>query len=198
MITFSFTPNLEHEDAGYPVPPPVTYRLDQANRIILLNDMWEVFAEKNSGLALDRDHVLGQSIINYITGRETKHLYDIILKKVRQIKKPTVVTFRCDAPEERRFMKLKISPLPDDPQTLDCVCRQVKSELRRPIRLLMDQTPRSNDLLVMCSWCKQVKVDGNWFEVEEAIERLGLFFVDRLPGITHGCCGPCQKTYWEI
>ena len=66
--------------------PRVSYRLDQANRIISLKDMWEVFAENNSGSALDGDHVLGQPITNNIIGMETKHLYDIILKKVRQIK----------------------------------------------------------------------------------------------------------------
>ena len=178
-------------------PPPVMYRLGPDNRIISLNEAWTVFAEQNSGFQLDVAHVIGQSIMSYISGDETKHLYETVFNKVRQIGKPIVIPFRCDAPEERRFMKLCISPSPDDFQSLNCVCTRIKSEQRPPNRLLHLATPRSDDLLIMCSWCKRVKADGTWVEIEAAIERMGLFYTKTLPRISHGCCETCLEHLYK-
>lgn len=178
--------------------PPVIYRLDKGNRLISLNDAWTDFAEANDGSGIVPPQVIGRSIMDYISDMETKHLYKAILDKVRRSGRSVIVSFRCDAPEERRFMELEISPTAEDAQALDCVCRRVKSEVRAPVRLLMDSTLRTDDLLIMCSWCKQIKVHESWFEVEEAVDRLGLFYSKRLPRISHGCCPVCRKEYMNL
>lgn len=50
---------------------------------------------------------------------------------------------------------------------------------------------RSEEFVIICSWCKLVEVESGWLEVEEAIDKLGLFDEPVLPRISHGCCSPC-------
>jgi len=42
------------------------------------------------------------------------------------------------------------------------------------------------------SWCKRVYTDAAWLEVEDAVERLGLFESEELPAISHGMCPSCE------
>ena len=77
--------------------------------------------------------------------------------------------------------------------------RIVRQEERDPCPELFPTEPRSGDLLVMCGWCKKVRVDAVvWVEVEEAIKQLRLFHATALPRISHGICERCTdivKTY---
>jgi hypothetical protein len=48
-------------------------------------------------------------------------------------------------------------------------------------------------MLTMCGWCDRFLVDGEWVEVEEAVARLGLFELPKLPSIDHGVCPDCTE-----
>jgi hypothetical protein len=59
--------------------------------------------------------------------------------------------------------------------------------------LLASDSLRSTELLRSCGWCKRVDVGGGeWAEVEEAVVRLRLFDLPKLPLLTHGMCEGCQ------
>jgi hypothetical protein len=45
----------------------------------------------------------------------------------------------------------------------------------------------------MCAWCKRVRVNHDWLEVEEAIAQLNLFAAPTLPQITHSLCSECHR-----
>ncbi len=60
------------------------------------------------------------------------------------------------------------------------------------------ETAQGQSLLVMCSWCKAVKVgDDTWVEVEDAVDRLKLFDFRYLPQISHGVCPSCAADIHE-
>jgi hypothetical protein len=52
--------------------------------------------------------------------------------------------------------------------------------------------------VVICSWCKKVKVpDLGFVEIEEAVRTLDLFGEPLLPRLTHGSCEPCTRKMRE-
>lgn len=42
-----------------------------------------------------------------------------------------------------------------------------------------------------CGWCCRIDMDGFWIDVEDAVEKLGMFEFSRLPKLTHGICKDC-------
>jgi hypothetical protein len=46
--------------------------------------------------------------------------------------------------------------------------------------------------LDVCSWCRKVKANARWLEVEEAVNALGLLLELALPPTNHGICPDCS------
>lgn len=88
-------------------------------------------------------------------------------------------------------MELEISPGPEGQVLFEsCIVRE---ETREAVSLFDTSVGRSDEFLVVCSWCKRVNVSEDWLEVESAVTQLGLFQSTRLPQITHGICTDCVE-----
>jgi hypothetical protein len=73
-----------------------------------------------------------------------------------------------------------------------------RQEPREPVALLDPNSQRSTDVIIVCSWCKNIKIgDDQWVEIEEAVARLGLFNADYLPQLSHGICPACSESVWS-
>jgi hypothetical protein len=69
-------------------------------------------------------------------------------------------------------------------------------EQPQPYQPLLDaSTPRSDDIIIVCSWCKKLRVsDGRWLELEQGVRELELFDRDLpMPRISHHICPDCLK-----
>jgi hypothetical protein len=173
---------------------PATYvcRINRADIIEFVNDAWVRFAGECGSPTLPHV-VIGTSLWRHITGSEAVHLYRQLLAKVRETNAEVSVPFRCDSPTMRRFMRMKITPLPQGQVEFSTWIEREEPYLRS-IPLLDPFAPKDQGkLLRMCSWCKKIENDGSWLEIEEAVERLGLFDKLPLPEITHGICDGCLK-----
>jgi hypothetical protein len=170
------------------------YRIDQNDAIFFINDAWLFFAQENNTSQLSSDAVLNKSLWSFVSGPETQHLYGVMLDKVRVGQRPIKVPFRCDAPECRRYMELKIYPLPH--KGLEFRTRILKLEPRDSVKVLETAIDRSSSFIRMCSWCKKVYSGEQfgWVEVEEAMRILNLFSAAKLPRITHGMCPDCYES----
>ena len=136
-------------------------------------------------------------------GAEVRTVYRDLLRRAREEKRPIEVPFRCDAPHLRRYLRLRIELRKDG--GLDLVSWTEREEARDPAPFPAgeDQDPLPGAPLGMCAWCKKVRVDpesgdGDWVEIEVAIERLDLFGATVLPRITHGICPDCSRGLQEI
>ncbi len=160
--------------------------------IVQVNQEWRDFALENHAAELGTEAVLGASLWNFISDLPTKAIYRTLLTKVRQTKQPVAVPFRCDAPDRRRFMQMTISQLSKD--VVEFSSRIFHEERRESVRLMRHDTPRSQQAIVSCSWCKKIKLTPeNWVEVEVAVAQLNLFDEAKLPEITHSICHPCRE-----
>lgn len=184
-----------HDKGGPPAIRRFTYRIDADDRLIFVTTEWLDFARENEAASLSSQAVTGQSLFSFIGDPETRHLYRIIIDRVRQSRSGTVLPFRCDSPGIRRFMELHITPMPEGAVEFDG--RLIREEEREILPLLDPSVTRSDEIVVACSWCKRIDVDGSWFEVEDAVRRMGLFNQSRLPRISHGICIDCSRRFLE-
>ncbi len=167
------------------------YVIDANDVITEVNEAWKRFADENDGAGLG-DAVVGSWLWQHFAGVEVKHLYRVLLERVRERKKPVTVPFRCDAPELRRNMMLEVTPLEGDGIRFTSWIEE--AEARPRIRLLQAGRPESPDrFLRMCAWCKRVGSGSeDWQDLEEALSEQAVLTLDPLPKITHGVCPDCQ------
>lgn len=168
------------------------YRVEADHRIGWTSANWDRFAEENGAPELAGGSVLGHSLWDYIEGSETRALYNSILQRVRETGSAFVLAFRCDSPEKRRFMRLRMSSSEEGQLLL--VAELLREEPRPRVRLLDSACPRQGAPVVICSFCKRVESGrGDWCEVEEAEKELELDEAATLPPLFHAVCPDCKN-----
>lgn len=174
-----------------------SYRIDGTDMIVRLSENWSEFAARNHGLeGCDHCVVVESRLWDFIEGDEVRLLYGILLERIRRDGRPLRLFYRCDSPTERRFLSLEMVPHPDG--EVDFHSSLLRTEPRESVRLLESDAPRSEAFLKVCSLCKRfILPDGNWVEVEEAVQRLQLFDTARLPRLSHGLCPACYAAAVE-
>ena len=168
-----------------------THIVDKNDFILSVSENWRSFSEENFGAeTCSPENAVGSSLWDHIRDPETKHVYEIIIQKVRRYKRQATFSFRCDSPAERRFLELSVIPMKDG--TIEFESRIIRTELRKPVELLKTDIKRSDNFIKICSMCKKIAIsEMQWEEVEIAIQKLKLFDKDVLPQFTHGVCRSC-------
>jgi hypothetical protein len=166
------------------------YRIDAQNRIVFLSQEWLDFAKENQmAEELTAENLLGKDLQQFIDGWETAHLYELIYQRVRTDAREIRFPFRCDSPTMDRFMEMRISPQEKDDIEFDA--RVIRLESHPLISLLDPSAPHSSIIVVICSWCKRIRIDGNWAEIQDAVGKHE-FFGALPPRLTHGICPDCS------
>jgi|SRR5208282_5806536 len=175
----------------------VEYRINSQDLLVDVSKDWARFALENAAPSLLADHILGRSLWDFISGAETRMLYQALLARVRSGKSATTVELRCDAPHLRRHIRLVISPMSSG--RVRFVGTVVKVEERDSIRLLDPAVTRLGDQITICSWCKDVLLpNGRFVDVETAVEQLGLFQRSEMPTLRQATCPTCLAKYSSI
>jgi hypothetical protein len=117
----------------------------------------------------------------------------MLLRRIRAELREVELPFRCDGPDIRREMNIRIGA--QAAGRFVVFSAQLREQERRQEfqPLLAPETPRHEETLTMCGWCDRFLVDGEWLEVEEAVARLKLFALPTMPAISHGVCQDCSE-----
>ncbi len=170
----------------------ISYQINSRDEIVFVNDHWSDFAVANSGSDIVRKIILQRSLWSCISNSTTEYIYREILRRVRA-GQAIQIKLRCDSAELRRLIELTICPQQDGEVQFDSRPIWIQSRML-PI-LFKNNAPRTDNLLIICSWCNKIETgNGKWQEVEEAVESLGLFELEILPMISHGMCDSCYQT----
>ncbi|MEM7167483.1 MAG: hypothetical protein AAF581_18635 [Planctomycetota bacterium] len=171
----------------------VEYSVDRNDCVRSVGAAWFEFACGNKAQNLTSEAVVGRPLWDFIANDQVRHIYQILLDRVRSLRETLVVPFRCDGPDVRRFMELQLTPVTNEGVRLEA--RLVREERREFIRLLGADPHRSDEFVTICSWCKKVQHDGRWLDLEAAVARQGLFVANELPQLTHGICEQCTQQF---
>ena len=157
------------------------YRIDKRDIIVSVSRSWEAFARANAwGSELSPENVVGYLLWEFIQDIETRHLYKEVFRRVRAGKPTRSIPFRCDSPQERRFLELLITPLSDG--QIEITSTIIRTEGRDPVSLLDKDVPRSSDFIRICSMCKKIFIPGDkWVEIEEGLAELRPFEASEMP-----------------
>jgi hypothetical protein len=180
-----------------------TYRIDASDTLAEVNEDWVEFARANWRPDFSPDEVLGRCLWASVADSSTRHIQQLLVKRVRGSGRPLAMPFRCDSPETRRFMELTISLLAAGGVELSG--RILREEQRPKVPLLAADRPRSSLMLVMCGWCKKIRTPewtvaelwsqrtGTWWEVEELGSMLEGLHWEYLPDVSHSICPACYR-----
>lgn len=165
------------------------YRIDAEDRIVFLNQEWLEFAGENDAPELTAETVLGRPLESFITGWETRHLYELLYARVRRTGREIRLPFNCDSPTMRRSFRLHLVPLANEMLEFNV---EVTGLLPTPARPLLDRrSAHSAETVVICSWCKQLRSEPyGWRPIEEMPEA-EKYFRDPPPSLTHDICPDC-------
>lgn len=173
------------------------YVVDQNARIVSVSESWALVARDNDAAAeLKEDDVIGRSLFDFIADEHCQDLYKALIKKVRATGEATSFPFRCDTPERRRLMELCITQTSDGKIEFDIELLR-DDEREAPCNLLDADHPRTDDEVLICSWCKCVQIGDDWLEIEDATKALGLSNESALPKLNHGICELCDGVVKE-
>lgn len=167
------------------------YHVEPDHRIGWTSANWDRFAQENGAPELVGGKVVGRSLWDFIEGSDTRTLYNSMLERVRETGTAVDLAFRCDSPDTRRFMVLRMT-CPEDRQVL-LVAELLREEPRARVRLLDSACPRDGTPVVICSFCKRVESKtGAWWEVEEEEKELDLDEHASVPPLFHAVCPDCK------
>jgi len=174
----------------------IRYTIDRQDCLSSVDDNWDRFAVENQAGEIAAKLVLHKPLFDFIADAETKEIYRILLERVRVSSESIRFTFRCDAPDRRRYMEMRISSDTDGSVHFhSCLLRQ---ESRESMLVSTRQPEHTDKILNICSWCKQIQQGENeWVEVEDVVTSLGLFEDRGLPRFSHGVCPDCKQSLLE-
>lgn len=170
----------------------ILYRIDKLDLIEFIEGAWDAFTIANGAPQLVSVDMVGRSIWDSISNETIRHIYKQIIDRARA-GETIQVDFRCDSPELRRYLQMRISP---------CGEGSVQFETRT-IRIEDIAKPAdppnlkgfAGNLLVTCSWCQKYKTGENaWHDVADAIRILDLFELVPIPHLSHGMCAECFES----
>jgi hypothetical protein len=169
------------------------YSIDEKNVFMSIEPQaWMEFAIANDTPELTPDSVRGRMIWDYINGDDSRRIYNILFKRIRHEKQTITFPYRCDSADIRRFMSMEMRL--GENNSIEFKSSVLKIEQRAPVSLLDIASSRTEDIIIICSWCKDIWVyDIGWINIEEGVRRLGIFDSIAQPRLTHSVCANCQK-----
>lgn len=182
--------------ASQTAPETFVYELDASDRIQAVNDAWDAFARDNGAPDLAREQVVGTTLWRFISDPHTVDLYRLLLERLRHTHRPIEFDYRCDSPDCRRYLHMKVEPIGDG--AVRFISRLDRTEPRQAVGALDPNLPRHPGVLSMCSICKRVRSGRHdWVPIEEALNTFETMQRDRPPSVAQGVCPDCSQRIGE-
>jgi len=160
----------------------VLYRIDRHDTIVEIGGVWDAFARANGGVP----PAVGRPLWHFIAGKDVRATWALLLRRVREGRIPVVFVYRCDGPGVRRLMQMEL--LADRIGSVQFRSTAVSITETDTI-VGRWETGSARDTVLVCGWCGRVHA-GDWVQLEQAIELLGLH-ESRQPRLSHGICESC-------
>lgn len=163
-----------------------TYILDNKNRIVHVSPGWDQFASQNSGEEACSAHVIGHQLKEFVSGDSTLMWIVSLVNSARLSKKKITKFYRCDSPEEKRFMRMTLYPEDDGAVAVSNKLIRVQ-KMHRPVAFRFQHSSQ----VERCSVCNRVHIGEAWLEPDDAVV-LGFLKEDNSLDITYSLCERCQ------
>ncbi len=151
-------------------PDDLVYEIDAEGRLVAVSDQWDAFALANGAPELRANRVIGRpfwSFFDDADGLVDEHRQ--MLDRCRARDQRGTFLLRCDAPNERRMLRMWIEPIGEG--RFRFTSRTLALESLDPD--LYDRLLRvaPSPTVARCSHCNRFRYRDDWFEPELALRR---------------------------
>lgn len=178
----------------------VVYWTDLEGVVLGGSPSWNAFAVANAAPGLRLETVVGRPLQEFVCGDEVRRIYrEIHQAVVGQGRKRLAFTYRCDAPDLKREMRMTVGPWRRDGKMRGVLYHSqiIYERERPPIALLgLEEAlerfrPDGAPTVRICGFCHAVKLPERtrWIAVEDYY-RLGGPAEVRL---NHAVCPACER-----
>lgn len=166
----------------------LSYWLDVGDVIVEVSPDWENFAQENGGDGIEAKKVLGRNLLSFVHGDVTRMYVRSLVQSARMLRRPICRTYRCDSPDMRRFMEMRLTL--ESSGLLRWEHRTLRTEpLSRRIEFAVGSAGRSRRIVVRCSICNRLKAPGGWCEPD--CYEAPLPAVEATVPVIYGVCPDC-------
>lgn len=176
-----------------PDPAGISYEIDAEGILRDVSDGWDLFALSNGAPELRRRNVVGQDFWDAFADEATREEHEAILERCRIRGQMGTYLFRCDAPFERRLLRMQIRPLLDGGFRFDS--HTLATQLRSDV--VYDQVMRLAPApdVARCSHCNRFRFGKEWMEPEHVAQ----IELEHEPGtprsrMIHTLCPACRAS----
>jgi len=170
-------------------PPSVVYAIDADDVLMDVDDNWFRFAELNGGgLRLHPKSVIGKSIWDFIRDDTLQKIYRSLIRRARTQRDAIEFGFRCDSPQFRQYMHMRIKATADGVVRFVSTTRRVEQRSEGPRVTAAFSGSKS---VIRCSICNLYRTSsGRWTEAVELLQQDAVLDQDRRATIfwSDGCC----------
>ena len=164
-----------------------TYSLDVEDCIVEVSRGWDDFALENDGPDVVADSVIGRKLSEFIEGDATRMWIISLVTSARAKNKEMIRFYRCDSPNEKRYMKMIVTPEGDG--RVSVTSKLIRTE---KMRKMVDFVHNVFANYCKCSICNQIRVQEMWLEPDDA-KVLGLLDDETPIPVVYTVCETCMK-----
>lgn len=128
-------------------PGVIEYVVTSDGTVVEIHGIWDDFARANDAGGLAIADVVGHHLCDFVSGPATRQVYDALIERIGRTRTPIHFTFRCDAPDVRRHMRMDV--VGDGSENVRFTSRIVREEPRPAQALLSTDVDRSDVTVVI-------------------------------------------------
>lgn len=166
----------------------ICYWLDTGDVIVDITGGWNSFAQENNAEELEARRVIGRNLLSFVQGDVTRMYVRTLIQSARLMRKPMLRSYRCDSPEQRRYMEMRLCV--ENSGLLRWEHRLVRTEpLARRLEFRVLTVPGRPKRIVRCSMCNRLKHSADWAEPDTL--EIPEAEVDGQIPVIYGVCPSC-------
>lgn len=161
--------------------------------LVAVGGEWSRFARENGVTCIDPGSVVGRWLFDFVHGANVCQFYRDLCEGVHRRATSVEFAFRCDSPNRKRFMRMRISRLNDSLLQFTSWVGHEEDAKNPPLPVY---TPADFDdagvaLTSICSMCKKIECEaGEWIDIDVAAASID-FMSGGGPRLSHGLCPIC-------
>lgn len=168
----------------------IEYLLDERDQIISTGGDWNDFATQNDASELSDEKLMGRPLLDFVSGKVTRSYIQVLIEQVRKSGQSIALDYRCDSPDVRRFMQMKVSPSLNN--GIRFQNRVLRIEPRETPVTFYRPAERIRGCYNRCSMCNRIKVAEVWGEAESLLPRREY---QKGVAVIYGICPGCNDSF---
>jgi hypothetical protein len=171
--------------------PKISYWIDESDIIRKVDDYWDLTLEDPTAQRVKSQAIIGKPLFDFICDDITRMYVRTLLQSVRLLSRSLRRPYRCDSPNEKRYMEMIITL--EDNGLISVTHELLRTEpIFIPVAFHTIEKPKKkllDNYNIHCSLCNRLRLQnsGNWQEIDTIEPEI------KALNVVYGVCDDCMK-----